>query len=158
MDPISIRFLFDYDAWATRRVLEAAQGLEGDDWAGAPEVGERNLADILTHVLGANMRWRHAWQGLPGDGPRPERGPRLSPAELRAAFELEWPLLHAWLASLNEEDLARTTDVPLWQELLHVANHGTQHRSEAAALLTELGRSPGDLDLIDFAEERAKVG
>ena len=46
----------------------------------------------------------------------------------------------------------------MWQALLHVFNHGTQHRSEAAALLTDAGRSPGDLDLIDFAEEQARIG
>jgi uncharacterized damage-inducible protein DinB len=39
--------------------------------------------------------------------------------------------------------------------LVHVVNHGTQHRSEAAALLTAAGRSPGELDLINYAEERA---
>jgi uncharacterized damage-inducible protein DinB len=42
--------------------------------------------------------------------------------------------------------------------LVHVVNHGTQHRAEPAALLTTEDRSPGELDLINYAEERAGVG
>ena len=45
--------------------------------------------------------------------------------------------------------------VPVWQMLVHVVNHGTQHRAEAAVLLTGEGRSPGELDMIDYAEELA---
>src|SRR5207248_11666353 len=65
-----------------------------------------------------------------------------------------------FLAGLTEADLERdyARERPdgrvyvykLWQMLLHVANHGTQHRSEVAAMLTGFGRSPGNLDLLGF--------
>jgi uncharacterized damage-inducible protein DinB len=42
----------------------------------------------------------------------------------------------------------------LWHCLLHLANHGTQHCSEAAAILTGYGRSPGYLDFTAFLNER----
>ena len=47
--------------------------------------------------------------------------------------------------------------VPVWQMLVHVVNHGTQHRAEAATLLTAEGRSPGEIDLIFYAEEQAEA-
>ena len=46
--------------------------------------------------------------------------------------------MDAWLGRLTDADLARNDDgMSMWQVLAHVFNHGTQHRSEAAALLTE---------------------
>ena len=41
------------------------------------------------------------------------------------------------------------------QQMLHQANHATQHRSEAALLLTRAGASPGWLDFLVFLDERA---
>jgi uncharacterized damage-inducible protein DinB len=68
--------------------------------------------------------------------------------------------MQRFLSGLSDDDLDRTIhytstrgkpfENTLWHILLHVANHSTQHRSEAAILLTEWGRSPGDLDLIFF--------
>ena len=44
---------------------------------------------------------------------------------------------------------------PLWQILMHMLNHGTQHRAEAAAMLTDFNHSPGDVDMILYFREKA---
>jgi uncharacterized damage-inducible protein DinB len=83
------------------------------------------------------------------------------------AIEMRWreeeTAMRAYLAGLRDEDLEShlryATDAGikrdriLWHCLLHVVNHGTQHRSEAAALLTENGHSPGDLDFTVFLND-----
>jgi len=38
--------------------------------------------------------------------------------------------------------------------MLHQVNHGTQHRSEAAMVLTRFGRSPGLLDFLYYLAVR----
>jgi uncharacterized damage-inducible protein DinB len=38
---------------------------------------------------------------------------------------------------------------------LHQVNHATQHRSEAALLLTRFGYSPGWLDLLVYVDEQS---
>ena len=152
-----IRFLFAYDRWATRRILAACAGLGGNSWAAPNAIGERGLGGILVHQLGAHQRWRHGLSDSPAS-PSPEKGSLPSIEDLTASWEQEWRDLDAWLDRVDDAFVARTDEarVPFWQMLAHVVNHGTQHRAEAAALLTDAGHSPGDLDMIDFAEELAR--
>lgn len=159
MDRRDVRFLFDYDRWATARVLGTTVGLPDAEWPTGSPVGSRELADILVHQLGANQRWRLGLSGTPdADLPRPEREPLPSVAALAERWTAEWAAVDAWLATLDDAWLAATEDgIPHWEMLAHVVNHGTQHRSEAAVLLTAAGRSPGDLDMIRFSEELAKA-
>ena len=155
MRPDDVRFLFAYDRWATQRVLATLDGLDPAAWSRASVVGERGLGGILVHHLGASQRWRHGFQDT-GESPGPEREPLPTVDELRARWDAEWAAVDAWLPTLTDRFVDHVHEgVPVWQMLVHVVNHGTQHRAEAAAILTAEGRSPGELDLINYAEDRA---
>jgi uncharacterized damage-inducible protein DinB len=153
MDLADIRSLFGYDRWATRKVLAATVGVDEELWGATGVVGERGLGAILVHQLGAHQRWRNELAGS-GEKPRPERSPLPDPATLGAWWIAEWSALDDWLATLTDDWLrAPQEGIAAGLLLAHVVNHGTQHRSEAALLLSDAGRSPGDLDLIDYLEE-----
>ncbi|HYI67205.1 MAG TPA: DinB family protein [Candidatus Limnocylindrales bacterium] len=157
MQADEIRFLFAYDRWATRRVLRALDGVDPAIWTRPNVVGERGLGGILIHHLGASQRWRVALESQgEREGPEPENEPLPTIDELRERWEAEWAAVDAWLPTLTDGFVDHVFDgVPVWQMLVHVVNHGTQHRAEAALLLTAEGRSPGELDLVNYAEERA---
>jgi uncharacterized damage-inducible protein DinB len=157
MQADEIHSLFAYDRWATRRVLAVLDGLDPTVWSRTHDVGERGLGSILVHHLGASQRWRIGFQTQGTDeGPEPELEPLPTIDELRERWEAEWATVDAWLPTLTDGFVQYVHDgVPVWQMLVHVVNHGTQHRAEAAALLTDEGRSPGELDLINYAEEKA---
>jgi uncharacterized damage-inducible protein DinB len=155
-----IRFLYRYDRWATERVLAALDGLDPAAWERPNAIDERGLGAILVHQLGAAMRWRIAFQSQgEQEGPEIENDPLPSIEELRRLWREEWAAIETWMSNMTDEFPGYAFDgVPVWQMLVHVVNHGTQHRAEAAALLSMEGRSPGELDLVHYAYEQAQGG
>ena len=119
--------------------------------------GRSGAGSILVHHLGSSQRWRSLFEGRAIDESlRLELEPLPTIDDLRARWEAEWAAVDPWLGTLTDRSVANLQEgVPVWQLLVHVVNHGTQHRAEAAALLTAEGRSPGELDLFDFAEAQA---
>ena len=151
-----IRFLFDYSYSATGRVLDAARQLSTAQFTTPPPLeGGRSLQHILVHMLDAERGWR---EGLRTRGT--DDSPDLNPADfpdvatLVAAWEADEVRMRDWLAALDDEDMniVAFDGLTLWQLLTHVVNHSTQHRSEAAMVLTHWGQSPGDLDLLFYLE------
>ena len=152
-----IRLLFDYSYAATARVLHAASRLEPETFTGPPAVrGCASLRDVLVHTLQAERSWREGLRTR-GEDPAAAFDPAAFPdvLTLTHVWRADEERMRSWLARLDDTDLnmPAAEGRPLWQCLVHVVNHGTQHRSEAAMMLTHWGQWPGELDLIYYPHD-----
>ena len=162
MNKQDIFVLYKYNQWANARILNAAASLTPEQFAASASFPHGGLRGTLVHALFAEWIWRKRWEGTsPTQRFNPADFPTVE--SLRARWLEEEGQLMNFVSAVTDErlnsmfDYRNTSGKPfsqiLWQVMAHVVNHGTQHRSEAAAILTDLGYSPGDLDLISFLIE-----
>lgn len=155
-----VRTLVGYNAWANGKLLQASTALTNEQLTAADADGG-SLLDVFAHIIGAEWNWLHRWkqQARPGGGP-----PSLSSlTEVRDRWRHVTRHVEAFLMDVDDAALERTIEYtnnsgermayPLLQMMVHVVNHGTQHRSEAAAMLTRYGCSPGDLDFLVYIDQ-----
>jgi uncharacterized damage-inducible protein DinB len=155
--------LYDYNYWATGRILSAGKKVSLEQFLAPAAHSYGSLRGTLVHTLDTEYGWRMLCQ-------HHTLTPDMAEAEfptfdmLEQRWRDEETAMRNYLASLNDDDLiglmryttasGERRERVLWHCLLHVVNHGTQHRSEAAAILTGYGQSPGDLDLTVFLNEK----
>lgn len=164
-----LRTFYDYGAWATEKLLDAAAGLTAEQFDAPGHAGHGSIRETLVHMCGAHRGWLSWWDGSLSamDAYRLKADPADYPdlASVRRLWAEVDAQTCAFTARLTDDMAASKLTfagpdgseggMVLWHMMLHVANHGTQHRSEAAAMLTEHGRSPGDLDMIDYFDQHA---
>jgi uncharacterized damage-inducible protein DinB len=156
MNKQDIQLLYNYNQWANAKILNAASDVTQEEFLAVGTYPHGGLRGTLVHTLFAEWIWRNRWEGQsPTQRLKPEDFPTFQ--SLRERWAQEEGLLMKFVEELTDEKLNNefnylTTDGKsfkrtLWQSMTHLVNHGTQHRAEAAALLTDLGHSPGDVDL-----------
>lgn len=163
MNVADLMTLYDYTYWANRRIFHAAAQLTTEQFLAPTELTGGSVRNVLAHTLGAEWIWLTRCQ----EGRSPHA--LLDPAQFTTLDALverwaeEEAAMRGYLASLDDAALTqpltyantsgRVMSNTLWHILVHVVNHGTQHRSEVAHVLTRLGHSPGDLDMILYARD-----
>ena len=162
-----IRTLYDYSAWANRRILDTASPLTAEQLSAGGNASYGSIHDTLVHTMSAQWIWLERWNGI---SPRAmlDAHAYAGLGEIRRRWDEIETDTHAFTAALTDSDLSRTIAYTntrgqrrayvLWQMLVHQANHATQHRSEIAALLTAFGHSPGDLDFIVYLDGQNQGG
>ena len=165
MNQNDILTLYDYNYWATALVLNTAAQLTPDQFTAPAGLSHGSVRGALTHILSAEMVWRlRLAEGVSLTALPTEKDFPSSVNALRERWADEEAKMRAYLNSLTDEALNQTVKykttkgIPfenvLWTLLVHVVNHGTQFRSEAAVALTSFGYSPGDLDLLILLRDK----
>jgi len=161
MNKQDMLLLYKYNQWANALILNAAANVTQEEYLAPASFPHGGLRGTLIHALFAEWVWRQRWEGTsPTKRLKPEDFPTFE--SLRARWAEEETALMSFVEGLNDEKLNssfnyNSTDGEphqrtLWHAMLHLVNHGTQHRTEAAAILTDLGHSPGDIDLLGFID------
>jgi uncharacterized damage-inducible protein DinB len=166
MRPTDIAELFDHLYWMRDRILRAA------DAPGVPLTTEahptiRDLRATLVHELDVEWSWRERL-AVPDPTEFLADDVELDPNDfgtlddIRARWADDERAMRAWLATLDEAALERPCPAerdakhPFWVHLQHLYTHSIQQVSDAAVALTLAGRSPGELDFLDFVLERER--
>jgi uncharacterized damage-inducible protein DinB len=154
---------YEYGEWANARLLAKAAALAPEQLGQRFSQGAEPILPTFGHLVGADIRWLARWHE---ETPPDVKVTDFTSLEVvRHRWDELYAARRAYLASLDETALRASirwvrpdgvVSFPRWQALMQCANHGTQHRAELAAMLTDLGHSPGDLDFSVYCLQRIR--
>jgi uncharacterized damage-inducible protein DinB len=159
----TIKTLYEYNHWANARMLKACQALTLEQWDRSLGHSWGSVHGVLTHMFAAETIWLARWKG---NSPKAMR----QAAEFTTFADLQTVWMRAesetkdFLATCTEKALSEpvtyintrgeTRSMPLGQLMLHLANHGTHHRGELAAMLAVLNVPHPEDDMLLYFREK----
>ena len=139
--------LYQYNAWATKRVLNCLE---------KQNVNDEKVLSIMGHIVAAQFLWLHRIKGLP-------------PAQVKLWGEYTLPQLismadeagQLWIEFVEStEDFNRDLDyinyvgepyiTNVEMIMIHLVNHSSYHRAQIALLLRQKGFEPINTDFITY--------
>ncbi len=142
MNADAFRHLYDYHFTINRKIWDQCiVPLPDELFTREATYSMGSVRNQVVHLLNIDERW---FSGLRG-APLPDFiDPTTYPTKplIRAKWDQVEADMRAYLADLRDDQLM---DHPFgdslqrWQVLIHVANHGTDHRAQLLALLNSLG-------------------
>ena len=158
-----IRALYAYNEWANDHLVEVSARVPAEELAASRGASFESILTSLAHIAAAQINWLERWTTGRNTMQTTELQKMPDLGTVRASFLASHAGLREFLAGLGEARLAAPLafrdssgtefNRPLWQLMVHVANHGTYHRGEIALMLSGIGHSPGDLDFIYWTYE-----
>lgn len=148
-----------FHRWATGQVLEEAMALPAPDLMKDLKSSFPSVYDTVVHLYQSDSVWLARFEERP-TGTRTDYEAPGCLYDLRSAWMDVLGRLIAFAEGVGEGGWDREISyktlggvpysTPIWQMVLHVVNHGTQHRGQINTMLRQLGVTPRNLDLIAY--------
>jgi uncharacterized damage-inducible protein DinB len=139
--------LYQYNAWANKRVLDALT---------RQKVSDEQILTLMGHIVAAQFLWLHRIKGLPPPDVR-----LWGTYQLSELVDLAEKAGKQWLEFVaNTEDFDRemtyknyvgddyTNNVEM--VMIHLVNHSSYHRAQIAMLLRQKSLEPINTDFITY--------
>ncbi len=135
--------VYDYVYWANRRYFAVAEGMTDEQLHQMQGHSWGDVHAMLVHMMSSEWVWLQRWQGTsPKAHLNRDDFPTL--ATVRERWDQVEAEMRAFINRQTEDSLqakitysnfrGETFHVPLYQLLMHVANHDTHHRGELAGM------------------------
>ena len=146
-----IQTMIDYNYTLHHRLWQSIMTLSDEQFVADIPYSHGSIRNHMVHLARVDVSWL---RGLKGDATA--RSYRLNPEDyptrtsVREVCDSAEQEVRDYLATLDDNVLASTPQgmpLPVWQTLLHLVNHGTDHRGQVLRALHDFGAVTFDQDL-----------
>ena len=145
MNAYSFRHFYDYHFAENRKLWNYVTSLSFEQFTQPVNYSHGSVRDQIVHLIEAEDMW---FSELRGANPLESLSPANSDDRdvIRAYWDSVEQNIRAYLAELQDDmlftrpikDPEEDKDLFVWQVLLHVANHATDHRAQLLRVLHDL--------------------
>lgn len=159
MNANAFRHFYEYHFSENRKLWERAMQLSHEQFTRPWDYSRGSVRDQIIHLMSTDEGWFTELRDA--EFPEPYIAAPFDDRELvRARWDLIEQMMREYLAALQDDVLStkpitqeEDKDLTVWQVLLHVANHGTDHRAQILRLLNDLGVETTSQDYMFYVYE-----
>lgn len=160
MNADAFRHFYNYHFAENRKLWDHVLSLSHGQFIQPVDYSRGSVREQVVHLIDAEDVWFSELQGANPAEPIP-----TADSDDRAFIRTHWDgveqKIRGYLAELQDDmlftrpitDPEEDKDLVVWQVLLHVVNHGTDHRAQLLRLLNDLGVRTTSQDYIFYVYE-----
>jgi uncharacterized damage-inducible protein DinB len=144
------RTLISYHVDMTRHVLNSINHLSEEQFLADDSYSRGSIRNLMVHLASTDRRWLAGLNNLPDVGHLKFEDFQTKKGTQEAFEQILKDLAEYSNALSNDELMQSANNIPnpRWAVLLHLINHGTDHRATVLQKLTEYGAPTFDQDFI----------